>query len=319
MRRHLALIGLLPGVVACGGGANPTAPALPEATLASTAAVLTFLSGETQMPVASAVVQVDGRRYMTDPEGRVTIESALHPYTPLDVEAPAFFLRRAHARTDRFTLWPTWSPTGLDEEYTARLVYNCAGGDSAGDPLMRVVTGPVFVTPASDLLADDAARSSHMDAVDLISAATRGAVTFSVTAAAPAGGIAVSTWVNPRDAAIVSMGAAAVTRRSLGHHGEVVEASIVFRSLTLARRLPLVLHELGHVFGLGHSPRSGDVMWNGPELYETTDFSPRERLAIDLMLQRLPGNRFPDSEETVVYTAAARAETLAVCPLPRYR
>jgi hypothetical protein len=280
--------------------------------------VLTFLSGETQMPVSSAAVLIEGRRYVTDPEGRVTIESAVFPSTPVDVEASDFFLRRAHARTDRFTLWPTRSPTGLDEEYTARLVYNCSGGSGgAGDPLMRVASGPVFVTPAPDLFADPAARASHMAAADMISSATRGAVTFSVTATDPAHGIPVTTWVNPRDAAIVSMGAAAVTRRSLGRQGEVAEATIVFRSLSLARRVPLVLHELGHVFGLAHSPRSGDVMWYGPELYEAYDFSPRERLAIDLMLQRLPGNRFPDSEEGVVETASRRAETLVVCPLPR--
>jgi len=58
-------------------------------------------------------------------------------------------------------------------------------------------------------------------------------------------------------------------------------------------------------------------MWNGPELYEAQDFSPRERLAVDLMLQRFPGNRFPDTEEGVVETAStARAAVPFVCPLP---
>lgn len=319
MKSHLALVVLLPGVVACGGGQSPTAPRLPEASsVAAPPVVLTFVSGETQQPVASAVVAVEGRRYTTDAEGRVTLDPAPSSQAELDVEAPTFFLRRTLHRSDRFTLWPRQSPTGLDEEYTARLVYACgASCDGGGEPLLRVLSGSVLVSPAPELQANPAVMASHRAAADLLSAATHGAVMFSVTSSG-AGGLAVTTRVDPNDPAIVSMAAAAVTRRFLGSHGEILEASIVFRSFSLARRVPLVLHELGHVFGLGHSPRSGDVMWAGPELYETSDFSPREKLAIDLMLQRLPGNRFPDSDESVMSGAAsaARGPSVLFCRIP---
>jgi hypothetical protein len=321
MKPHLALVVLLPGVVACRGGSSPTAPALPETSsfqAAAPSAVLTFVSGETQGPVASAVVIVGDQRYETDSAGRIVLEPGPSPQAEVDVEAPTFFVRRTLVRSDRFTLWPRQSPTGLDEEYSARLVYNCGGNcDTGGEPLLRVLSSRVSVEPASELQGHPEIMATHRDAADLMTAATGGSVTFSVTSPGRGTGLTVSTRVDPSDPAINSLGAAAVTRRFLGSRGEVVDANIVFRSYSLARRVPLVLHELGHVFGLGHSPRSGDVMWNGPELYDATDFSPREKLAIDLMLQRLPGNRFPDSDGNVAGVASrARGSSVLACPAP---
>jgi hypothetical protein len=73
------------------------------------------------------------------------------------------------------------------------------------------------------------------------------------------------------------------------------------------------MHE--HAFGLGHSPRPGDVMWNGPELYAARDYSARERLAIDLMLQRRAGNRYPDVDPSLALTASgwAGGTSLVAC------
>ena len=48
-------------------------------------------------------------------------------------------------------------------------------------------------------------------------------------------------------------------------------------------------------------------MWNGPELYESSDLSGREKLAVALMLQRASGNRFPDSEDGACWAARPRA------------
>jgi len=54
------------------------------------------------------------------------------------------------------------------------------------------------------------------------------------------------------------------------------------------------------------------MMWNGPEIYGQFDYSPRERLAMALMLQRSPGNRYPDVDVRVASTrgvAAPRTST----------
>ena len=298
MRWLLAPLVLVVGV-ACHSASSPVSPAAPE----ERSGALTFVSGETQQPVAGAHVVVDGQVYSTDASGRVIVDA---PASALDVEAPGFLLRQAILAPTRFTLWPRASPTGLDEEATGRMVYGCnaPGCPTGGDPLVRLTARSAVIVPSATLMMDEQARNALEEGARLLSAATEGAVTLTVSAAAPSGAVVVSAGVDSRDEAILAQGAGAVTRRELNGSSEIVRASIVFRDLSLAERLPLVLHELGHTFGLGHSPRVGDMMWNGPEIYGQFDYSPRERLTMALMLQRTPGNRYPDVD---VRVASARS------------
>lgn len=311
MKRHAALVLLLAGLTACGGGSSlPGAPSASQGSTVASPGRLTFVSGETQSPVASATIVIDGRRYTTDAEGQIILDAAHDRGSVLDVQASGFLERRTLLSSDRFTLWPSRSPTGLDEDQTARMVYTCASGCEA---MLRVLSDNVIVVPSAELATDPLAMESHRVAAERLSSATGGAVSLSIVPPGTAFGVYATTSVDPTDPAIVSMGAGAVTRRRLGWQGEIVEAAIVFRSVALARRSALVMHELGHVFGLGHSPRVGDVMWNGPELYNATDFSPRERLAVGLMLQRRPGNRFPDSDGVITTAAASSLSTTLAC------
>ncbi len=303
---------VLVGSVACHDARSPLSPTTPEqpsgplqaGTSASSSGKapapkeeppgpLTFVSGETQQPVAGAHVVLAGKVYLTDDSGRVFVDATA---SALDVEAPGFLLRQALLAPTRFTLWPRVSPTGLDEEATGRMVYGCnaTGCPTGGDPLVRLATRTAVIVPSTVLMADEQAREALEEGARLLTAATEGAVTLRVSATPQPGAATVTAGVDPGDAAILAQGAGAVTRRELNGRSEIVRASVAFRNLDLARRLPLVLHELGHTFGLGHSPRVGDMMWNGPEIYNQFDYSPRERLAMALMLQRSPGNRYPD-------------------------
>jgi hypothetical protein len=304
----LSIIGASCGNELTGPSSGPKDPA------PSAHQFLTFLSGETQQPVSGATVVVQGRSYVTDADGRVSLEQAAGESAVVDATAQSFLERRTLLRGDRYTLWPKESPVGLDEGYTARLVYNCATAPCpAGEPLLRVAAGQVWIAPSAALKADPEAMRSHEEAAALLSQATGGAVTFMVAKTAPTSGIVVRTYVDPNDADVVAWQAAAVTRRELGERWNIAGATIVLRSVELARMMPLMLHELGHAFGLGHSPRLGDVMWYGRELYQTTDFSPPERLTIGLMLQRSPGNRFPDQDSGVAVSSGKRQVSVMVC------
>jgi hypothetical protein len=272
---------------------------------------LTFVSGESQLPVAAARVTTDVGSYVTDGAGVVAVERV----TTLSVEASGFLERRALARADRFSLWPRVSATGLDEETTARLVYNCAAPACAdgGEPLGRVNQGTVTLVPSRDLAGDRGALGAIDEAAHLWTAATRGEVVF-VLGPPSATGTIVDIDVDPADTAIVSRGAAGVTRRQYSG-AAIVRARITLRSVELARRLPLNVHEIGHAFGLGHSPRLGDVMWSGPELYDARDLSGREKLAVTLMLQRSSGNRYPDTESGVgtMRGSSSRRTSIVTC------
>jgi hypothetical protein len=298
---------------ACGSG--PTGPSSRPGDPASGGSqVLTFLSGETHQAVAGATVVVQGRSYITTLNGSVRLDQPLGDSTVIDATAPSFLERRTLLRGDLYTLWPKESPVGLDETYTARLVYNCAAAPCpAGEPLLRVTAGPVWIVPSTELQGDPEAMRSHEAAAALLTQATGGAVTFGTARTAPSAGVVVRTYVDPNDPDVLAWQAAAVTRRRLGDRWNVVGADIVLRSVELARLVPLMLHEMGHVFGLGHSPRVGDVMFFGRELYQTTDFSPPERLTIGLMLQRSPGNRFPDEDSGLAAASSKRQVSVVVC------
>jgi hypothetical protein len=334
MRRSAVVMGLLT-CVGCHNpqplASSPSTPSLPDgASAASVAAdpsepsrgpgavpvligpgVLTFVSGESQLPVDAARVTIDGRSYLTNGAGVVAVDRGA---SSISVQATGFLERRAVARTDHFSLWPRTSPVGIDEEHTARLVYNCAAAGCAdgGEPLGRVPQGMVTIQLSRDLLADGAARAAITEAAQLWTAATRGEVVFQMGGAAP--GVVVDMDVDPNDTAIVSRGAAGVTRRQyLG--SSIARARITLRSVELARRLPLSIHELGHAFGLAHSPRLGDVMWNGPELYDATDLSIREKLTVALMLQRASGNRYPDTDDGIggFRSSSSRRGSVVAC------
>jgi len=320
MRRFCILIGLLAGV-ACRGALSATdasssavgpwppgsTPSGPSITSPS---VLTFVSGESLEPVASARVTIGGRSYVTDGGGRVATDRTA---TLVDVQASGFFDRRALLSADRFSLWPNASPSGLDVEYTARLVYNCtaAGCADGGEPLGRVPQGMVSVRPSRELRDDPDALAALEEGVQLWTAATRGEVAFARSIPSAPGTVEVTVDVDPADPVIVSRGAAGVTRRDYAG-AAISRARITLRSVSLARRLPLLVHELGHAFGLAHSPRLGDVMWNGPELYDSIDLSASEKVVVALMLQRASGNRFPDNEDHLLAARGSSARPTAV-------
>jgi hypothetical protein len=239
------------------------------------------------------VIVASAERYTTDGAGEIVLSNNVTLPATLEVDSAEYLLRETVFRGGEttFSLWPRDSPTGLDEELTRRLVYTEAAGGAPGAlRLRRLSPGRVSLVPSAAILADSEAVSAHQNAALALTHATGGEVEFAVEEEATSA-MVIRTSVDAQDPAMGRH--AALTYREVDG-SRITGARVVFTALTAARSTALVMHELGHGFGLEHSLDARDLMY--PVVASGKRLSGREALAIDLMLKRRPGNRFPDND-----------------------
>lgn len=315
-RRTLSALTAVLALSACGGGretpTSASSPAQDSGIRAGT--TLTVVSGETNEPAGGATVVVAGRTYVTDTSGRAILEERVAPGSLLDILSPNNLDRQTLLRSatqTRFTLWPRKSAVGMDEHYTATLVYTDAGRDdasvgAAGLERLPPETTQVFVLLSPEILADAQARDAHEVAAESMNATNGGAVRYTLTSSRPSGGVSIDALIDPsRDLCQQRLAIAFFDgdyrRRGTGY--EIIGGTIVYCSPEVARTAT-VTHEVGHTFGLQHSPDPSDVMSIPFRPTRRTTFGPGESLVMRLMLQRPAGNRFPDNDRSVAASAA---------------
>lgn len=289
-----AIVAVALACAACGGG-NPLAP---SASDGSAAVAVTVVSGETGQPVAGASVAAIGRSLTTDASGRVSVTAG----ASLAIDAGGYLRRETLARSgdQTLTLWPLRADAGVG--FVDEIVYSQLLSDGG---LIRP-TAAVTLTLSAELANDPAARAAIAMAADTVSAAN-GTIPFVVSAGA-ASGAAFAMRVDPGEPILRdNPGYLAFTRvETLGH--QVTGGSIVLRSRADALRTGLLAHEIGHAFGLGHTTQAGLMT---PMVGAASDFSPAEKLAMRMMLQRTPGNRAPDSDGGAGSSSARETRILA--------
>lgn len=247
------------------------------------------MSGETGLPVAGAEVVIGAARWRTDAAGRVPVAPGAS--AAVDVVAEGFLSRQTRLHSERLTLWPVGP--GHDAEYVRAIIYrSSAAGRSAAagpdEPLQRLGRSRVALVPSRELTRDVEAMAALREAVDRVNGATGGVVTFAV--GGPTSGAAVFAleldpglrWIA---AAYKDLSGSAITG-----------GRIAFSTLAAARGPRFVAHELGHVLGLQHSASPADLMYFEAREGGAATFTPAERLTIRLLLQRAPGNRYPDND-----------------------
>ena len=268
--------------------------------------------------MSGAAVTLGGRGYSTDASGRVVLGDAAAPGTPIDAIAAGFLDRQTLVREEpdiRFTLWPTHGGGRLTPELTQALVYTPSGcpytAGARGVPLRRLRRSATRVTlvPGAELVNDAEIRRVHETAIAVMNRIAGGAMRY--TFDPPAGDAVRLDLVLLPDHAACETPTLAVTNVGFGPGGDIFSATIAYCTVRDARNLATVTHELGHTFGLNHSPDRDDLMYCTSASRAVAP-SPREELLMSLLMQRRSGNVFPDNDRTVTASAGPGSATF-VC------
>jgi hypothetical protein len=295
VRASLAVV-----ATSCGGGGGaPTTPVLPTPRPSgwTTGTVVTVTSGETDAPVAGARVLVAGAPYTTDGSGQARVQATAEG-AQVDIEAKGFLGRQTlvrHAVT-RLTLWP--DAPELPSDYTRALVYTASSTSDTTSlvPLERLPPRirTLALEPSDRLKADRWVMDAHRKAAAYFNMATEGRVFVTVGGTAD---MTVPTRIDTADP--VCEGSTSRLFANIWASGhEVSRAEIVFCSEGPTRLPSPIAHELGHIYGLGHSPNGFDLMYPYYDALNEHGFTEREMLTMGLIELRRGGNTWPDNDRT---------------------
>lgn len=244
---------------------------------------------------------IAGQSLRADAQGQVSVPPSTAFGAFVDLISPGFFDRQTSLRLGsgaaRISLWPKNGPSGMDENFTATLVYTSTadGATVGGQSLRRLRAGTpaVYVTLAPSLLADSESVAWHQLAADSITVATSGRVIYRLSSEPPAGAIVMNVSYEPGNPGCGDRVRAFTSVRLAA--GEIVSGTIVY-CVSDAPRSGTVVHELGHSFGFFHSPDRTDVMYFSFVSGRSEVYTPKEALAMRLMMDRAAGTRFPDND-----------------------
>jgi hypothetical protein len=250
-----------------------------------------------------------GKTRKTDRNGQVNLSETPDLGSNIEIVAPGYLNRKTLFRSPNdlgftqlsgghlFTLWPETSANGLHKSFTRELLY--AWGDN-DYPLFRPdprFKGAVLI-PDDVVKRDQSTMQTVREATASMTAVT--GKPYIVGKLAKEGSRQpihlVYDPLHPqfKESGWRNVVAFVDNEYDWGHI--ITSSTVVFRVLEYGR-VSVTLHELGHTLGLSHTISSErDLM--SPYYYENgaDEFTPREQLAIQLMLQRRPGNTFPDND-----------------------
>jgi hypothetical protein len=208
--------------------------------------------------------------------------------TAVTVRAGGYLTREAAFDGQPFYLWPQ------EETYVRALVYSESSPGQRLTRWTRAFTVKPFAGRESDI-AGAVAEAGAIAGLALTSSAT--------------GEVAIDVDPEALDAVHHPKALAATWR---WFNGSVTSGCrIVFRREGWFTR-GILLHELGHCLGLGHSPDSSDLMY-AVDRRAVESFSAREQVTLRMMYRwRKPGNAAPDRDPGVAGAAGAVRKSFVI-------
>jgi hypothetical protein len=280
-RSHLAAV-LLVVCSGCGGGSSPggatTRPPLPTPTPVPAPV---FLDGWTEQPAS----------------GAGATPSALVVRQPMSATAPGYLIREQLFTGGPIYLWPT------DETYVSELVYNWRFGD--GSYRMVKWGGPLIVTLEGDLAENTVIVAKVQEALEEVHRVS--GLAFRV---GPGGACTISI-----DPSIRSESNVVGQVRWTSFRGpNITSAEILFSSRgeitggTGSDYRNTLLHELGHVLGLNHSPNARDIMAPGGGAKAggiVGQYQEGEAVALRMMYRDRTAGSFPPDRDSALGVRAS--------------
>ena len=292
-------------------------------TVAKMPPAFEVFSGDSASPVSGARVVIGGASYTSDARGFVYLKTVPEAAAPVEIFADGFLERRTtfgRRGADRFTLWPRANAAGLDEQFTKEIVYTSSNlgvtdPPLAADPMRRwspdiTRVEVVRLGPEDDaryLAFSDTVMARHRQAIAEMNISNGNRIVYGDPregddAATPG---TLRLRIFPEYPGCVS---SPTTDGITTVDGLTLRAPII----TYCRATPglgLIVHELGHTFGLRHTASASDVMYRSS--IRVSSFSPRERTTLVMLTQRAAGNRFPDTDPPGLTAASRRSEDIA--------
>ena len=221
------------------------------------------------------------------------------------VRAPQYLVREQIYDGNALFLWP--ADQGRDQEYVNELVYHAEFTDGSYRMIRWAASG--FTVDLGDLAVNESVMERMREVVAELVRRTGLPITIGSNGACRVlidpsvlqeGAVATASW-STQGATIVgaTVRFAAVREISGGGRGDYVNT---------------LLHEMGHVVGLGHSPDRREVMTQGEGPGTLVgEFQPGEARSLHMMYyHRTAGNVSPDRDPQLATRSQAAATLLTV-------
>lgn len=188
-----------------------------------------------------------------------------------------------------------YAQSGVTPEMIREFVYSPF---SLNRRVTRMDTPVAFIRLSPELSADADVVRAVSTATQYMSSATQYRTIFYLSEGdIPAGSVFIDVRIDASWFSVYNKrGAVGIVSEKKFRGYEIRGATVLFLSIEHARNPLIVLHELCHAYGGGHTGLSGVGIMSQPSQTDLVDFTPAEKRLIRFLRDRPLGDKFSDDD-----------------------